>query len=85
MNTHTSDLNWRSGEGRSVKIGYVNPNGQLCCGHLGVGGTDYLQFAYKVGCTRCGVVYGANGSDMHERKCPECQGGKEGIPYWLNA
>jgi hypothetical protein len=30
--------------------------------------------------TRCGHVYGANGSDIWLRKCPYCQGGAEGLP-----
>jgi hypothetical protein len=74
--------NWQSGEGSSVQIGYINKNGQRCCGHRGVSGTDHLQFSYKVECILCGYVYGANGTDMYERLCPECQGGKPGIPYW---
>jgi hypothetical protein len=77
-----SEWAWQSGSGASVKIGYVNPNGQRCCGHRGVLGTDHMQLAYKVECTKCGYVYGANGSDMHERRCPECQGGAPGIRYW---
>ena len=44
-------------------------------------GTDYNQYAYKVCCIHCEHIYGANGSDMHERKCPECQGGEPGIPF----
>lgn len=42
-----------------------------------------MQLAYKVECLQCGHLYGANGSDMHERLCPECQGGAPGIPYWM--
>src|SRR5262249_10155399 len=72
---------WKSGEGRSVRIGYKNRNGQLCCGYRGVRGTDHGQYAYKVECTKCGYVYGANGTDMHLRLCPECQGGAPGISY----
>jgi hypothetical protein len=66
-------VEWQDGRGEPVEIGYLNPNGQQCCGHCGVQGTDHLQYAYKVDCTICGYVYGANGSDMHERKCPECR------------
>jgi hypothetical protein len=73
---------WQSGLGVSVQIGEVNRNGQRCCGHRGTSGTDHGQFAYKVECSYCGHVYGANGSDMHERLCPECQGGAPGIPFW---
>lgn len=75
-------IDWQDGNGESVEIGYFNPNGQQCCGHCGVPGTDHGQYAYKTECTICGYVYGTNGSDMHERCCPECQGGAPGIRYW---
>ena len=83
MGTEPPDWAWKSGDGPSTEIGYLNMNGQQCCGHRGVAGTDHLQKAYKVECTCCGFVYGANGSDLHERKCPECQGGAPGIRFWL--
>lgn len=76
-------IQWREGDGKTVKIGSLNPNGQKCCGHCGVAGTDHGQYAYKTECTRCGYTYGANGSDMHERRCPECQKGAPGIRYWI--
>jgi hypothetical protein len=76
------DWDWQSGDGESCKKGRVNRNGQRCCGHRGVRGTDNNPYAYKVECTHCGYVYGANGSDIHERKCPQCQGGAAGIRYW---
>jgi len=76
------DWHWQNGEGPTVQIGYVNQNGQRCCGHRGVPGNDHLQYAYKVECTICGYVYGANGSDTHDRLCPECQHGTPGIRYW---
>jgi hypothetical protein len=72
---------WRSGEGASVQIGSVNRHGQICTGHRGVPGTDHLQRSYRTECGHCGLVYGANGSDMHERRCPACQGGAQGIPF----
>lgn len=73
---------WRSGDGDTTQNDYLNPNGQRCCGTLGVLGTDHLQYAYKIECALCGYVYGANGSDIAGRKCPECQGGAAGIRYW---
>jgi hypothetical protein len=82
MSPARASWQWRSGTGKTTKIGYVNPNAQRCCGHRGVSGTDHNQKAFKVECLRCGHVYGANGSDMHERKCPECQEGSPGIRYW---
>ena len=82
MDQEDTDWHWESGGGESVEIGYLNPNDQQCCGHRGVQGTDHGQYAYKVECTKCGYVCGANGSDMHERRCPQCSGGAPGIPYW---
>jgi len=72
---------WQSGAGSTVQIGSVNRNGQICCGHRGVPGTDHGQFAYRIECGNCGQVYGANGSDVHERRCPACQAGAAGIPF----
>jgi hypothetical protein len=77
----TTKSEWKSGEGESVKIGFVNRNDQICTGHRYTQGTDHLQRAYRVECGLCGHVYGANGSDMHERRCPECQSGAPGIDY----
>jgi hypothetical protein len=85
MGREGTDWSWQSGGGESVTIGVVNANGQRCCGHRGVAGTDFNQLAYKVECTHCGYVYGANGSDLHERLCPQCQGGRDGIPFWQTA
>jgi hypothetical protein len=82
MNDIDRPIEWQDGESDTVEIGYLNRHGQQCCGHCGVPGTDHSQYAYKTECTICGYVYGANGSDMHERRCPECQGGAPGIRYW---
>jgi hypothetical protein len=73
---------FRSGAGETTAIGYVNRNDQKCHGTRGVQGTDHLQYAFRLECLACGFVYGANGSDISERKCPECQGGAQGIRYW---
>ena len=54
MGTEPHDWEWQSGDGPSTEIGYLNVNSQQCCGHRGVPGTDHLQHAYKVECTRCG-------------------------------
>ena len=72
----------RSGDSVTTKIGYININKQECHGTLGEKGTDHLQFAYRLECLNCGFIYGANGSDVAERKCPACQSGKQGIRYW---
>ena len=63
----------------TTETGFVNPNGQVTIRHTGSPGTDHNQYAYQLACSECGHVYGANGSDIHERKCPACQGGKPGL------
>ena len=72
---------FRDGGGETTKIGYENRNGQRCLGHRGVQGTDHNQKAYKMECLHCGHIYGANGSDVFQRRCPNCQGGEAGIPF----
>jgi Zn finger protein HypA/HybF involved in hydrogenase expression len=59
--------------------GYENPNGQVVLRNTGIRGTDFGQYVYELQCKHCGQQYGANGSDIHERKCPVCQGGRSGI------
>lgn len=81
MNDTDIQIKWQDGCGETVGIGYLNPRGQQCCGHCGVPGTDHGQYAYKTECTICGYVYGTNGSDMHERRSPECQRGAPGIRF----
>ena len=73
---------FKSGDGHTTQIGFVNPNNQECHGTLRINGTDHLQYAYRLECLECGYVYGANGSDIAKRKCPKCQSGVDGIQYW---
>jgi hypothetical protein len=40
-----------------------------------------LQYIYQLACSMCSCNYGANGSDIHERLCPNCQKGKPGLIY----
>lgn len=72
-----------SGDGDTTQIGYVNSNNQRCQGHRGYPGNDHLQKAYRMECLNedCGNTYGANGSDVFQRKCPRCQGGAPGIEF----
>lgn len=65
--------------------GYVNRNGQVVIRNTGLPGTDHMQFIYQLACSRCGNVYGANGSDIHERKCPQCQSGASGLSLGTHA
>jgi hypothetical protein len=66
--------------GRSTKPGYVNPKGQVTVRNTGLPGTDHVQYVYQLACSHCGENYGANGTDIHDRKCPKCQGGAPGLP-----
>lgn len=61
----------------TIETGFVNPNGQVTIRNTGLPGTDHNQYVYQIACSRCGEIYGANGSDIFERKCPNCQ---EGVP-----
>ena len=65
-------------------IGYVNRNGQVVIRNTGLPGTDKNQSIYQLGCSHCGHVYGANGSDILERKCPKCQGGAKGLSLFAD-
>ena len=66
-------------KGKTTQPGYVNRNSQVVIRNTNLPGTDHGQTVYQLGCVVCGNVYGANGSDIFERKCPKCQGGKFGL------
>ena len=72
---------FRSGSTRTTQIGYVNRNNQENLGHRGVTGNDHLQMSYKMICQNCRLTYGSNGTDIFQRRCPNCQNGAAGIPY----
>jgi len=65
----------------TTRPGFVNKNKQVVVRATDLPGTDHLQKIYVLRCERCRHEYGANGSDIHERKCPKCQGGKPGLPF----
>jgi hypothetical protein len=68
-------------KGKTTQPGYVNRNSQVVIRKTQLPGTDKGQSVYQLGCVICGHVYGANGSDIFERKCPKCQGGLPGLDY----
>lgn len=61
---------------RSTDLGYVNKNNQKNNGCTLEMGTDNNQRFYDMECMNCGHRYKANGTDIWQRKCPKCQGGK---------
>ena len=74
---------WKSGSTSTTQIGYVNRKNQKNHGTRGVAGTDHGQIAYRLECLNkdCGHIYGANGTDIFQRRCPKCQGGRDGIEF----
>jgi hypothetical protein len=61
---------------KSTDIGFINKNNQRNNGRTGQQGTDNNQFFYEMECLKCGHIYYANGTDIWQRKCPQCQGGR---------
>ena len=61
---------------KSTDIGYVNKNNQRNNGITPHEGTDNNQYFYEMECLNCGHKYYANGTDIWQRKCPACQGGR---------
>lgn len=68
---------------RTTEVGYANRNDQTVLRATNLAGTDHFQYVYVLGCGRCEVQYGANGSDIHLRRCPFCDGGRPGTAYSL--
>ncbi len=75
------------GVGRRVKAsaarttipGFVNLNRQEVMSNTGAPSKSFRgQVIYKLRCRDCKGEYGANGRDIHHRRCPKCQGGEVG-------
>ncbi len=71
----------RGGSARTTAPGYRNKNGQTVLRSTGLAGTDHGQHVYVLQCGACRYKYGANGSDIFQRRCPACQGGRQGLVY----
>ena len=66
---------------RTTVPGYVNSNGQTVIAKTGTPSTSFPgQTIYELRCGSCGTAYGANGCDIHARRCPHCQEGVKGEP-----
>lgn len=65
----------------TTEVGYVNRNDQVVLRKTDEPGTDHLQKVYVLRCLECEHEYGANGSDIHARRCPACDGGRPGLAY----
>ena len=71
----------RSVPGKTTVPGYCNRNNQVVVQPTDVPGNDHNQFVYVLRCGNCGQEYGANGSDIWQRRCPACDGGAPGLAY----
>ncbi len=60
----------------TTEVGFVNRNNQRNIGKTDKIGTYHMQYFYSLQCLNCGREYLLNGSDIWQRKCPACQGGK---------
>lgn len=58
---------------------YINRNNQRVIRATDLAGNDHNQRVYVLCCEMCGTEYGANGSDIFQRLCPQCQGGSPGL------
>lgn len=66
----------------TTHVGFENRNQQVNIGPLGLPGTDRGQSLYRLVCRPCGFQYAANGSDVYQRKCPNCQRGEPSTGGW---
>ncbi|MDJ0278797.1 hypothetical protein QLH51_18555 [Sphingomonas sp. 2R-10] len=60
--------------------GYRNRNGQIVVRKTDLPGNDHHQLTYVLRCEACGHEYGANGSDIFQRRCPSHDHGARGLP-----
>jgi hypothetical protein len=82
--TPLSSVPKKSGRRRSAgttQVGYINRNGQEVVRPTGKPGTDHGQYVYVLRCRTCGHEYGANGSDIFLRRCPNHDGGAAGLGF----
>ncbi len=66
---------------RTTEPGYMNRRGQTVLRDTGLPGNDHNQRIYVLRCGACAHEYGANGSDIWQRRCPACDGGARGLSY----
>lgn len=66
---------------RTTQPGYINRNNQEVLRKTNLPGNDHNQVVYVIQCLNCGERYGANGSDIFQRRCPACARGRPGLPF----
>lgn len=61
--------------------GYTNGNQQTVVRPTGAASASFAgQSVYELLCEACRHRYGTNGCEIHQRRCPACQGGEAGEP-----
>jgi len=73
----------RIGKGTTA-IGFTSRRNQTVVRETGIHGTDHGQTIYVLRCNDCGHEYGANGSDIFQRKCPSHDGGAPGLEFQIS-
>ena|SRR5471030_2381720 len=68
-------------ERSTTAVGYENVNRQAVVQETGLAGNLPGQRLYILRCRACEHRYGANGCDIHLRRCPNCDGGQPGLVY----
>ena len=58
-----------------IKRGSVNKNKQEVLGGCGESDNHPFAWLYDMLCRKCKFMYKANGCDVWQKKCPNCQGG----------
>jgi hypothetical protein len=71
----------KSRSAATTSIGYLNKHNQQVIKRTDLPGTDHGQRIYILRCLVCHHEYGANGSDIFQRKCPSHGGGAPGLPF----
>jgi hypothetical protein len=64
---------------KTTSPGYTNRNRQRVVRATDLPGTDHRQRVHVLHCEHCGTDYGANGTDIFQRRCPTSQGGRPGL------
>jgi hypothetical protein len=66
---------------RTTVPGFKNGSRQEVVGRTGQRSTTFAgQIIYRLKCGDCSGEYGANGCDIHARRCPHCEQGAKGEP-----
>jgi len=66
---------------KTTEPGHKSKNEQVVVRNTDKPGNDHNQIAHVLRCIRCQNEYGANRSDIWQRRCPTCHGGAKGLSF----